>query len=146
MHFSTRSRYGLRAMIDIALYGSEGPVSMRAISERQGVSFSYLEQVFNSLRKHGLIKAVRGPSGGYILVRPANQIPIGDILRALDGPFAPVDCVDPSCDANPCERKQLCISRFFWEKLQDNVNSFMDSMTLQQLIDHSGTANPVYFI
>lgn len=145
MQISTRGRYGLRAMVDMALHATEGPMALRVIAERQGISESYLEQVFTSLRKAGLVRASRGSQGGYELSRPAGEITVGEILRALEGPIVPVHCVGDS----QCEREKYCITRPFWEELRDKINGFLDSTSLQDLSDRARMIvpeEPMYYI
>lgn len=145
MQVSTRGRYGLRAMVDMALHATEGPMALRVIAERQDISESYLEQVFTSLRKSGLVRASRGSQGGYELSRPASEIKVGEILRALEGPIAPVHCVGDS----QCEREKYCITRSFWEELRDKINEFLDNTSLQDLTDRARMIvpeEPMYFI
>lgn len=150
MQISTRGRYGLRAMVDMALHTTEGPLALRVIAERQGISESYLEQVFTSLRKAGLVRASRGAQGGYELGQEAAEITVGQILRALEGPIIPVHCVGESNNnASYCEREKLCITRSFWAELRDKINGFLDSVTLQDLADRAKAVipeEPMYFI
>ncbi len=149
MRISTRGRYGLRAMVDMALYGGGGPVALREVAARQGVSESYLEQVFATLRKNGLVNAQRGSQGGYQLGRPAKEITVGDVLRVLEGPIAPVDCVDQSDAGRHCEREDFCATRPFWQQLRNQISSFLDSVTLQDLADQARSKQPnepMYFI
>ncbi|HEX2954212.1 MAG TPA: Rrf2 family transcriptional regulator [Bacillota bacterium] len=149
MQISTRGRYGLRSMVDLTLHGSEGPLALRTIADRQGISESYLEQVFNSLRKAGLVKSLRGAQGGYELGRPAKEISVGDILRALEGPIVPVHCVGELTDGQVCPRENFCITRPFWEELKDIVNDFLDKKSLQNLADQARLAmpeEPMYYI
>lgn len=148
MQISTRGRYGLRAMVDMALHTSEGPMALRVIAERQGISESYLEQVFTSLRKSGLVRASRGAQGGYELNQQADQVTVGEILRSLEGPIVPVYCVGESEGAS-CEREQYCITRSFWEELRDKINEFLDGTTLQDLADRAKATlpeEPMYYI
>lgn len=145
MQVSTRGRYGLRALVDMALHATEGPMALRVIAGRQGISESYLEQVFTSLRKTGLVRASRGSQGGYELGRPAGEITVGEILRALEGPIIPVHCVGDS----RCEREKYCITRSFWEELRDKINGFLDSTSLQDLSDRARMIvpeEPMYYI
>ncbi len=150
MQISTRGRYGLRAMVDMALHTTEGPLALRVIAERQGISESYLEQVFTSLRKAGLVRASRGAQGGYELGQGAAEITIGQILRTLEGPIIPVHCVgDGNSNASYCEREKICITRSFWGELRDKINEFLDSVTLQDLAERAKTVlpeEPMYFI
>ncbi len=149
MQVSTRGRYGLRAMVDMALHATQGPMALRVIAERQGISESYLEQVFTSLRKSGLVRASRGAQGGYELSRPPNEITVGQILRSLEGSIAPVYCVDEQSSGTGCEREKSCITRSFWEELRDKINEFIDGVTLQDLTDRAIAImpdEPMYFI
>ena len=139
MRISTRGRYGLRALVDIALNNPTEITTLRSIAENQKISESYLEQVFTSLRKAGLVIAIRGAQGGYRLGRPADQITVAEILKSLEGPLAPVHCVGP--DAAPqCDRENTCITRPFWEELNKVINDFLDNTTLQDLVDQANQA------
>lgn len=135
MKLSTKGRYGARAMLDLALnYKSDDqPVSLGGIAERQGISEEYLEQIFSSLRKAGLVESVRGAQGGYKLGRPAARITVGDILRVLEGSLAPVDCVVEGRRPT-CERYDDCVMNGVWQKLADAINSTVDSITLADLV------------
>jgi Rrf2 family cysteine metabolism transcriptional repressor len=149
LQISTRGRYGLRAMVDMALHTTEGPLALRVIAERQAISESYLEQVFTSLRKTGLVRASRGAQGGYELGHPAAEITIGQILRALEGPLVPVHCVGDNGKASYCERERICITRSFWEDLRDKINEYLDSVTLQDLVERARAVlpeEPMYYI
>lgn len=149
MQVSTRGRYGLRAMVDMAMHATEGPMALRMIAERQAISESYLEQVFISLRKAGLVKASRGAQGGYELNRPLDEITVGDILRALEGPLVPVYCVGDTAAGPLCEREKYCITHSFWEELRDHINDFLDGTTLRDLTERARAvlpAEPMYFI
>lgn len=133
MRISTRGRYGLRAMIDLALHLHDGPLALREIATRQAVSESYLEQVFANLRKAGLVTAIRGAQGGYTLSKPAAAISVGDILRVLEGPIVPVQCTKDIC----CERMNICGARPFWEELGDLINKFLDSTSLADMAERA---------
>ncbi len=131
MKISTRGRYGLRAMIDLAENQNSGPIPLREISERQNISEQYLEQLFSGLRRSGLVKSIRGAHGGYMLNHPPDEIIVGDILRVLEGPIAPAECVMDS--QGPCENQGDCVAHGLWEKIRDSVNDLLDSMTLNDL-------------
>jgi len=136
-------------MVDMALHSTEGPMALRVIAERQGISESYLEQVFTSLRKSGLVRASRGAQGGYELNRSSGEITVGEILRALEGPLIPVFCVGEQSGGTHCEREKYCLTRSFWEELRDKINEFLDGTTLQDLTDRAKTIipeEPMYFI
>lgn len=135
MRISTRGRYGLRALVDMALNNPTEITTLRSIAESQNISESYLEQVFTSLRKAGLVIAIRGAQGGYKLGRPADQISVSEILRSLEGPLAPVHCVGVNNAVQQCERENHCITRSFWEELNKVINDFLDNITLQDLVD-----------
>lgn len=136
-------------MVDLAVHAENGPVALREIAERQDVSESYLEQVFASLRKSGLVTAMRGPQGGYELGRSAAEITVGDILRALEGPIAPVHCVAQAGADRHCKRENLCATRGFWQDLRDHINRFLDGTSLQDLADRARENRentPMYYI
>lgn len=132
MKFSTRGEYGLRAMLDLAQHHGEGPVSLRGIAERQDISEHYLEQLVSALRKAGLVRSVRGAQGGYVLAREPVEIKVGDIIRVLEGPIAPMECVNEE-EPPECERAQTCITRTIWEKIRDSINEVLDSINLEDL-------------
>ncbi|KLU62851.1 HTH-type transcriptional regulator CymR [Peptococcaceae bacterium CEB3] len=133
MKLSTRGRYGLKAMFDLAVHMGEGPVSLKSIAERQDISEHYLEQLIAGLRKAGLVKSVRGAQGGYVLGREPAKIRVGDVIRVLEGPIAPVDCVseeDPEC----CAKAEHCVTRTIWEKVRDSISEVLDSITLEDMV------------
>jgi len=137
MKMSTRGRYGLTAMLDIAMYGELSAVSAKDISERQDISVTYLEQLLGKLKRAGLVKGTRGPGGGYQLNKPVNQIRIGDIVRVLEGPIAPVSCVLPSASPKECDKIARCAMRVLWKKLGDKMSEVLDSITLKDLKDEA---------
>src|SRR5690554_7460952 len=127
---STKGRYGLRSMVELALNHQNGPLPLRIIAKRQEISEPYLEQVFASLRKAGLVRAVRGSSGGYVLARPASEITVEEILTALEGPITPVTCVEET-EATNCPRMASCLTYPLWKELADKINEVLSSTTLQ---------------
>jgi Rrf2 family protein len=135
MKISTRGRYGLRALIDLAAHESESCVSLGSIAERQGISEHYLEQLIAPLKKSGYLKSVRGPQGGYILNKPAEEISVGDILRILEGPLYPVECLADDGDKGSCGGAgcDACVTKPIWEKLYSSVNDVLESYTLSDL-------------
>lgn len=133
MKLSTRGRYGLKAMFDLAVNQSNGPVPLREIASRQEISESYLEQLFASMRRAGLIKSVRGAHGGYLLGAAPEDIFIGQILRTLEGNIAPTDCVNKD-DLVECSDSHACAARMVWERIRDSINGVVDSTTLQDMI------------
>jgi len=136
MKISTRGRYGLKAVIDIASSESGGAdrVSLKSIAERQGLSESYLEQIISQLKKAGIVKSVRGAGGGYALCRLPAEITAGDVLRVLERSLAPADCLtskDITCGNNDC---RLCSTKPMFDKLFESVNEVVDSVTINELI------------
>lgn len=134
MKISTKGRYGLRAMLDLALHADQSHVSLKSIAERQNISEPYLEQLMSSLRKDGLVLSIRGSQGGYRLSRDACNISIGQILRSLEGSLAPVECVIES-DECECIKSDFCVSRVIWEKIRDSINKVVDSISLNDLAE-----------
>ena len=137
MMISTKGRYGLRLMLDLATEGGERPVPVKEISKRQNISEKYLEQIISPLSKAGLVKSVRGAQGGYILARPASEITAGDILRAAEGSIAPVECCESGCD-----RSDGCVTFGLYKRIQDAVDSVVDSTTLADMLSDAGILLP----
>ncbi|NLK98798.1 MAG: Rrf2 family transcriptional regulator [Epulopiscium sp.] len=133
MKLSTKGRYGLKAMVDLAIHSQDKHIALRHIAERQDISEHYLEQLIAVLRKAGLVKSIRGAQGGYSLAVPPEEITVGDVLRALEGSLAPVDCVSENV-ANECAEWDCCVTRTVWKKIGDKINEVVDSITLQDLI------------
>lgn len=121
-------------MFDLAQHMGEGPISLRSIAERQGISEHYLEQLISGLRKTGLVKSVRGAQGGYVLGREPEKIRVGDIIRVLEGPIAPVDCVSEE-DPESCLKAEFCVTRTIWEKVRDSIADVLDSITLADMVE-----------
>jgi len=132
MKLSTRGRYGIHAMYDLAANAADGPVSIKSIAERQGVPEAYLEQLMAVLKREGLVTSTRGAQGGYALARPAPEITVGQVLRALEGGLNLVDCLE---EEDACGRSCDCPSRIVYKKIQDGLNALADSITLQDMID-----------
>lgn len=133
MKLSTKGRYGLRAMIEIAMSKEEGPITTHTIAKRQGISERYLEQLLIPLKQAGLVKSLRGAQGGYILGRDAEKITAGDVIRVLEGPIGPVDCIG-EIYTQECSRADHCVTRNLWEKVHDAISSVLDSYTLADLV------------
>ena len=133
MKLSTKGRYALRIMIDIAVNGGDAGVlvPLKSISERQQISVKYMEQIMALLTRAGIVRSVRGNVGGYALTRLPRQIRVGDVLRAAEGDLAPVPCV--SGDTNFCPRAGKCSALGFWEELDRVIEDFADSRTLEDL-------------
>ena len=132
---STKGRYGLRALIDLAQYGEKEAVSIQSISVRQQISDSYLEQLVRKLKKAGLVSSLRGAQGGYRLAKPAEEISVGDVLRALEGSIEAVSCQEGE---NPsCVGKDLCVARYVWQKVNKSIQETVDSIMISQLVEES---------
>ncbi|MEE1246688.1 MAG: RrF2 family transcriptional regulator [Acutalibacteraceae bacterium] len=129
---STRGRYALRVMIDLAEHKDEGFIPMKDVVARQEISKKYMEQIMPSLVKSGFVEGVHGKGGGYKLTREPSEYTAGEILRAAEGDLAPVACL--SCDAQECPRKSQCKTLPMWEKYNDLINGFFDSYTLESLL------------
>ncbi len=136
IRISTRGRYALRAMVDLALHADEEPVLRQDIAERQGISTDYVAQLFRRLRAAGLVKGVKGPGGGYRLARDAETIRVGDVVRAVEGPVAVVHCIVPG-DEPSCNRVDRCVTRLLWKRLSEAMTEFLDSVTLKDLCDQT---------
>lgn len=131
MKISTKGRYGLRAMLDLAMHSSEGaPVYLSDVAKREEISEKYLEQIITLLKKSSLVKSLRGRKGGYLLARPANQIKLDEIIRALEGPLSVVECVS---NATYCHRSNFCSVREVWITLSDKIEEVLFSFTLSDL-------------
>lgn len=134
MKLSTKGRYGLQAMVDLGVYSKEKHISLKSIAERLCISENYLEQLMALLKKNQLVTSVRGAQGGYALARPAEEITIGAILRALEGSLAPTEC---TCDGNKlqCALDGKCVTKSVWEKIKQSIDRVVDNITLSQLIE-----------
>ncbi|MDR1261975.1 MAG: Rrf2 family transcriptional regulator [Oscillospiraceae bacterium] len=131
MRLSTRSQYGIHAMLDLALAYGGGPQPLRLIAERQDVPEQYLEQLIAPLRRSGLVKSARGAAGGYELALPPENIQVGEVLRALEGPVRLTDCIG---EPDACARAELCPSRVLWERLNHAIQDVLDKTTLAELL------------
>lgn len=130
MKFSTRVRYGMRAMLDIAVNGGDKLVLLKDIAERQAISKRYLEHMMTQLRNSGLVMAERGASGGYRLSRPASDIRLDEVFEALEGELSPVECLrNPSV----CDRTEDCVARELWGEMTDAMRNVLKAKTLEDL-------------
>ena len=134
MKISTRGRYGIRAMVEIAKATANNPIAIRAISATQKISERYLEQLLVPLKRDGYVLSVRGAAGGYHLGKPACNITVGDIIRTLEGPIAPVDCVIGD-ENQKCAFNCQCVTYNVWEKLKIAMEQILDGFSLQDLLD-----------
>ena len=122
-------------MVELARFYDQGPLSLAEVSRLQSISLAYLEQIVTSLREAGLVVSTRGAHGGYHLAREPQTITVGDVLRAVEGPIALVQCVSEARQAERCERENVCLTRPIWEKVRDSIVTALDSTTLADLIE-----------
>lgn len=141
MKLSTKGRYGVKAMMDLAVHYGETPTSIKSISARQGISEYYLEQLFSPLRRAKLIKSIRGAQGGYILNRLPSEITILEIMNILEGPVEISECLDKE----DCNHIDACATRVLWQKISDSINSVMAGITLGDMLEdyHTMQGTPI---
>lgn len=136
MKLSTKGRYGLRALIDLAKSAETEPVSISSISARQGISERYLAQLMSLLKKAGLVSSTRGAGGGYVLAKKAEEISVGDVLRALEGNIEPVECAAFHPEES-CEAAGGCVTKYVWQKINESINQTVDEINLYTLVEES---------
>lgn len=149
MKLSTKGRYGLRAMIDLASHMDEETVSLSSIARRENISESYLEQLASSLKKAGLVTSSRGAQGGYKLGRDASEISVGDVLRACEGSTDAVSCPGMTAEGSGkavqgCAGADVCVSRYVWEKINTAITDTVDGIYLDELVRESVQARSVH--
>jgi Rrf2 family iron-sulfur cluster assembly transcriptional regulator len=130
MRLTTKGRFAVTAMIDLAMRNGEGPVTLANISERQKISLSYLEQLFGKLRRQSLVSSVRGPGGGYNLAKPTEDVSVADIIRAVDEPIDATQCGGKE----NCKDEQKCITHDLWTELNKHIFDYLHSVTLAELV------------
>jgi Rrf2 family iron-sulfur cluster assembly transcriptional regulator len=130
MRLTTKGRFAVTAMIDVAMHNGGGPVTLAGVSERQKISLSYLEQLFGKLRRHGLVESVRGPGGGYNLARPATGVSVADIIVAVDEPIDATKCGGKE----NCQDDKRCMTHELWANLNTHIFGFLRSVSLDQLV------------
>lgn len=133
MKISTKGRYALRVMLDLAIHNTGEYIPLKDVSQRQSITVKYLEQIIPQLKKRGYLKSTRGNCGGYRLAREPREYVIGDILRTMEGSLAPVSCLED--EANLCEMSNACPTLHFWRGLDKAISDYVDSVTLQDLLD-----------
>ncbi len=148
MKLSTKARYGLRAMIELALNYETGPVSVGDIARRQNISSKYLEHLIGSLKAAGLVKSIRGTRGGYVLARTPDKIKLSEIFQVLEGSTAPVECVD---SPEVCSMKDICATRDIWVQMKEALIGILEHTTLQDLAERgrqkrASSAATMYYI
>ncbi|MDD7266685.1 MAG: Rrf2 family transcriptional regulator [Lachnospiraceae bacterium] len=140
MRLSTRGRYGLRALLDLAANEGTEPVSIKSISKRQGISESYLAQLFAKLKKSGIIKSERGANGGYRMCKDVKEVSIGEVLRSLEGNIEPVNCL--AYGEHPtCKVYDICSGRIVWKRINDAVNHAVDGIMLSDIVEETVVYN-----
>ncbi len=144
MKISTKGRYALRLMLDLAINDNGEPVQIKDISSRQDISNKYLEQIVSALNKAGLVRSIRGPQGGYMLTRKPENYTVGDILRVTEGSMAPVSCLE--FEDNNCPREDNCATLMVWKKLDEAIKSVIDTVTLADLVDEQMKMSDNYVI
>ncbi len=133
MKISTKGRYALRMLLELAAHQDDGFISLKEISEHQDISKKYLEQIVPMLNKSGILRTNRGNRGGYMLAKSPRECSVGDVLRATEGSLAPVTCLE--YDVNDCPRAGFCPTLFVWEGLNNAVTEYLDGITLQDILD-----------
>ena len=139
MKVSTKGRYALRVMIDLAQHSEDGFISLKEIADRQEISMKYLEMIVGILNRADFVISLRGKSGGYKIAKAANEYTVGSILKATEGNLAPVSCLE--CAVNQCERADNCITLPMWKELDKVVDDYLENVTIQDLIDSQRNAN-----
>lgn len=134
MKISTKGRYALRMLLDLALHSSDGYIALKDIADRQNISKKYLEQIVPLLNKSGMLKTNRGYQGGYMLLKKPSEYTVGEILRITEGSLAPVSCLEH--EVNDCPRAETCMTLPVWEGLYKTVTEYLDGITLQDIIDN----------
>ena len=137
MRLTTKGRFAVTAMIDLALHGGQGPVTLAGISERQRISLSYLEQLFGKLRRNNLVGSVRGPGGGYHLARPMSEVSVADIILAVDEPIDATQCKGKE----NCHNDQRCMTHDLWTNLNTKIRDYLALVTLEQLVTNPKAKN-----
>ena len=144
MKISTKGRYALRLLIDLAQHNDSGFITLKDIAARQNISKKYLEQIVSILNKAGFVRAIRGPQGGYQLVKPPEEYTAGMILRLTEGNLAPVSCLE--FEENTCDRQDTCATLELWKRLKTAIDDVVDSVTLAQLVEWQQQKNDNYII
>ena len=134
MRLTTKGRFAVTAMVDLGMRQNRGPVTLAAISDRQHISLSYLEQLFGKLRRSGLVSSVRGPGGGYNLAQPAQSITVADIVTAVDEPIDATQCAGKE----NCHDDKRCMTHDLWATLNEKMHAYLSSVTLADLVAHQG--------
>lgn len=144
MRISTKGRYAIRLMLDLASNDSGEPIRLKDVARRQDISEKYLEQIISTLNKAGFVRSVRGPQGGYSLSKKPSEYTVGQILRLTEGSLSPVECTQET--GLPCDREEGCVTRILWQKLDDAINNVVDNITLEDLLGWQESRTDNYVI
>ncbi|MBD5493130.1 MAG: RrF2 family transcriptional regulator [Lachnospiraceae bacterium] len=144
MKISTKGRYALRLMLDLATYNTGGPVSLKDVAKRQEISDKYLEQIISVLNKAGYVRSIRGAQGGYLLKKEPSEYTVGMILRLTEGDLAPVSCVGE--EKEECGRRGQCVTVRIWEQIYEAVSNVVDNITLADLLEWQTELSDQYSI
>ncbi|HAS78986.1 MAG TPA: Rrf2 family transcriptional regulator [Ruminococcus sp.] len=139
MKISTKGRYALRMMVDLAQHSNEGFISLKDIAERQNISKKYLEQIVPLLNKSGVLRTNRGYQGGYMLAQPPEKYTVGNILRITEGNLSVVSCLEQ--EPNLCPRQDECMTLYIWQGLNDVIAKYLDSITIQDILDRASSGD-----
>lgn len=142
MRLTTKGRYAVTAMLDLAIHRDQGPITLSDISKRQGISLSYLEQLFSKLRKNGLVDSARGPGGGYRLSRSAGEIAVAEVIMAVDESMSAERCKGQK----NCQDGHGCLSHELWTELSNQIRDFLNNITLAQVIEKHAENNPDHMV
>ena len=137
MKLSTKGRYGLRAVLDLAINSKEDVVPLSEIALRQNISISYLEQLISKLRRAGIVTSIRGAQGGYKLAKDPETLSVGEILRVLEGSLDPVNCAEVTGGGESCAGSDSCVTKLVWMRISDSINNAVDTLMLSELIDEN---------
>ena len=144
MKLSTKGRYAVRVMLDLAVNNTGEYIKVKQIADRQGISEKYLEQIISILNKAGFVRSVRGPQGGYALQQTPDKYTVGMILRLTEGSLSPVECLDDN--GAFCEREENCVTQILWKKLDDAIKGVVDHITLEDLMNWQSVKADEYII
>ncbi len=139
MKLSTRGRYGLRAVFDIAYYSGGQPVQIKSIAERQEIPVRYLEQILNRLRRAGIVNTIRGPRGGYYLGKSPSEITVADVVKAAEGPLSLVRCRESRRKDQECHRAPTCVAKPIWDEASKRLTEYLASITIQDICSKAET-------
>ena len=137
MKISTKGRYALRMLIDLAIHREEEYISLKDIAERQNISKKYLEQIVPMLNKSSLLRTIRGNKGGYMMAKKPSEITVADVLTATEGSLAPVSCLD--FEPNECPMAENCSTLYIWEGLYKNIREYLTGITIEDIVEHSSS-------